>query len=647
MREVGPSGSPGRLTVLKTRSTASFPAMCLAFLRMRVEEERVRLPKGRERALLAIWTLLVIVPPSQAVGQEESSNARIPAGSAQALREVQKSLRAYYRMWSHFDPRYVVPARQYGEHSGSCFADQGDQCYPEPWGGCQSFGGRCKRLEEKGEFALELRDISRAHPDSPLALTQAVYAAIRFGFVEVASDLLAECSPEKVWWCDLAAGHLLHRTGQSVESEPLFHRALGAMPPDLRLYLEDVSALLPEPNRALYESLPAEGRSDFHAFIWWLADPFYSEDGNDRRAEHIVRRLERILYKTLMTAFYGRSAGARLGEAGDGEFVRRGWRDSFNGVRMTRGFAGGWDPFTSKKAAFNHFVPDVLSLSGLDEALAYRLEAKLEDEGYTRASGPVVQLPSQVARFREGDSLIVAMASDLKAAGVVSETDEAGPGSGGEVFSASQEWGTGQVHFFTSQGPGHVAFFDPAPVRDRAVMAGRVSNQTQLIGVEVFPPGASARDRRVLVPLGDEERLLSDLLFFRPMGPDVPRTRMGAVALMHGSPEVPKDRELGVYWEGYGIPAADSVEISLRLKGEEGGWLSELGRAVGLVGEVHEGALTWREPTGEGSPFARAISLNVSGLDEGEYELVLSMALADGEVLTRSRTFRVVEGGGR
>jgi hypothetical protein len=45
-------------------------------------------------------------------------------------------------------------------------------------------------------------------------------------------------------------------------------------------------------------------------------------------------------------------------------------------------------------------------------------------------------------------------------------------------------------------------------------------------------------------------------------------------------------------------------------------------------------------------PFARAITLNVSGLDEGEYELVLSMELEDGTVLERSRRFRVLEGGG-
>ena len=34
----------------------------------------------------------------------------------------------------------------------------------------------------------------------------------------------------------------------------------------------------------------------------------------------------------------------------------------------------------------------------------------------------------------------------------------------------------------------------------------------------------------------------------------------------------------------------------------------------------------------------------VSGLEEGEYELVLSLELQDGQVLTRSRTFRVVGG---
>ena len=603
-------------------------------------------PLGRDRTLLVFWAFLAIAPLSQATTQECSSNARIPAGTDQVLREVEQSLRAYYWGWTRYDPKYFSPALYVSDRSGSCHVDGGDQCYPEPWGGCSSgSGGRCKTQVEKERFALELRGLARDHPDSPFAVTQAVFAAIRLGFFGVAEDILTVCSPMKVWWCDLATGHYLHRTGRSGESQVFFYKALGTMPEDFRCLLEDISPLLSDADRVWHNGLSPEERADFHTFFWWLTDPLYSEDGNDRWAEHIVRRLERVLHKSGLIAM-GRSPDWDILTRGDGGFVRRGAWDSFQGITRTPVVSGGYHHYTSKKAAINHFVPDVFSLSGLDRGLKYRLEAEFEDEGYTRSSGPVTQLPSQVARFREGDSLLVAMASDLGAVGVLGETEEPGTGSGVDFVPGGNESLSGRVRFLTSQGPDQVAFFEPAPVSDRVALAGRIPNRMQIIGVEAFLPGASARDRRVLVPLEAGERLLSDLLLFRSKSSEPPHNRIQAVALMHGSNQVPRDQELGVYWEGYGIPAADSVGISVRLKGEEGGWLSGLGRAVGVVGEVHEGTLTWREPSGGGDPFTRAITLNLSGLGDGEYELVLEMELEGGEVLTRSRTFRVVEGGG-
>jgi hypothetical protein len=408
------------------------------------------------------------------------------------------------------------------------------------------------------------------------------------------------------------------------------------MPAFFRDQMEDLAPLLPEDKRSRYEALSAEERSGVHNHVWWLSDPFLSQGGNDRWAEHISRRLEVVLHNVAL-----RAAGHTAGDLPvyDMDRVRRGAYDSYQGLVKTRAHGGGYDEYTSKRAAANHFLPDEFLLSGLSEDLRFRLDADYDDEGYTRLSGPVLQLPSQIARFREGDSLVVAMASDLGIAGVF------GHGAG-ELGRPEVQPGAGEVYFLTSEGPDHVAVFDPAPPRERVALAGRIPNRMQLIGVEAFVQGVSARDRRVLTPLELDERLLSDLLLFQPQGPELPQTRTQAVGMMYGSVEVPGERELGVDWEGYGFPESDSVGVSVAIRGEEGGWLSALGRAIGVAGEVRGGALRWSAPTGQRDPFSRAITLNLAGVREGEYELVVSVELGDGGILTRSRAFEVVEGSG-
>ena len=200
----------------------------------------------------------------------------------------------------------------------------------------------------------------------------------------------------------------------------------------------------------------------------------------------------------------------------------------------------------------------------------------------------------------------------------------------------------GEAFFVAGENSEHVAALDPAPMREKVVFKARAASRKQLVGLEVFTPGPDGRHRQVLQPLDTSERLVSDVLLFRPLGPNLPETRLGAVALMHGSQRVSRDRELGVYWEAYGFSVEEELGVSMRLESVEGGWVSRALRVIGIGGEGRS-TVSWAERVESLGPLRTAVTLNLEGLDPGWYDLAVEVVTRDGNRLVRRRGFEVVE----
>lgn len=550
--------------------------------------------------------------PAQSVGLPS-----IPEVDSKAAHEVEWRLYLYYIFGGrtlHFSP-----------YDGFCDADLGNLCFGQDWeSSCRAF--LCQSHEEMAEFVEKLAKLAREHPDSPYAFGQAVYAAVRLDQPRVADSLTAPCVDRTEWWCHMARGYVLHRGGRSGEAEAHLRRGLEGAPDDLRCRLEDVYPLLRGETRDTYDALPCDGRDEVHRHVWWLSDPFFMEAGNERWAEHVSRRFELLFHEHIIRVRSARGSLITHTQRHERSRVMRGPPDSWRGTMREAGYV-------SRRGAANHFVPETLSLDGLDGTLEYRLEAEREDEGYTRHDGRTEALPAQVARFRkaaaggssdgvgdgvEGDTMVVAFASEL---GDVGERE------------------VGQAFFVASEGRDHAASLPPVPLRETVTYAADLPGRIQLVGVEVFTPEGTARHRRVVEPLEAGERGMSDLLLFRPIGPDLPETRMRAIGLMHGSLRVRADRTLGVYWEAYGIDPDTEVDFTVRLEEDAGGVLNWLGRAIGAGGE-ERGAITWTETASRN----HAITLQLDGLDDGEYDLLVEMGLPDGTVLSRSVRMEVVDG---
>ncbi|MFC1790918.1 hypothetical protein ACFL0I_00415, partial [Gemmatimonadota bacterium] len=568
--------------------------------------------------------------PSRSSQGMSSYRFRVPVAEPTAANQVEWEMFFYYHQSMRGDLR-VSP------FAGFCFADQGDFCLEGDWeSGCRLL--RCHSDGQQARFVARLAEIAREYPHSPSAVGQATYAAIRLEHWEVAEEVVEFCAPQSPWWCHLARGYVLHRTGRTAEAEEPLRRGLEGAPADLRCRLEDIHFLLPAGTRNRYDDIPCEERDGIHRQVWWLADPFHIDPGNDRWAEHISRRFELLFHEQRLRAVRFSGGRPRIHtRAHERYWVMRGPPDSWLGGTSELGL------LTSRKSAASHYVPEALSLDGLDGSLAYQLKAGERDEGYTRRDGATSEVPAQVARFREGDSLMVALASDLSVLDLWGDEEQGNEESTGPPRTP-RTTPLGRAHFVASEGPGHTVSLEPSPIRTEVVFAGLLANRIQLLGLEILTPSGTARHRRPLMPLDPAGPAISDLLLFRPLGPELPVTRLQAMGMMLPSMRVGSESPLGVYWEAYGIDPEDEIHFTWLLEARGGGLLNRLSQAVRVAGGPPR-QFTWTEPMGEGAPPHRAITLQLGGIGRGDYDLTLEMALPDGQVLSRTVRIEVVDSG--
>ena len=255
--------------------------------------------------------------------------------------------------------------------------------------------------------------------------------------------------------------------------------------------------------------------------------------GNDRWAEHVNRRFELLLHTRLVQETRTDVEGSRgllttlHRDWHEARVVRRGFEDSWS-------IAGGmFKTWTSIEAARYRFTP-VASISWGFDSLRYEINAGEDDEGYTPTDyGPFWDLPAQFARFKDGNSAVVAAAAQL---------DEAPLDPSG-------------ARFFASPGPrGLPTVLGPVEGETRPVFTTGIPSVPPAHGHRVDrrprhrrtgPAGAGAARGRDSHPLGSRSSS-------SPEGTKLPKNREEAVAIMLGKTTLERGNEMVVYWEVYG-----------------------------------------------------------------------------------------------
>ncbi|MEP6779554.1 MAG: hypothetical protein ABJC26_06660 [Gemmatimonadaceae bacterium] len=151
-----------------------------------------------------------------------------------------------------------------------------------------------KRLNEvriaRAQVLFLLDSAVRRMPHNNWLIGQYVRLLVEQGRKDDASNAAAQCQAD-AWWCGLLQSYASYHVGNSSNAYSEMTSAFRQMDTTTRCNWSDTRELLPQQIREVYEHLSCQSRDSVNTVLWWLADPLWSEPGNDREAEQVERRL--------------------------------------------------------------------------------------------------------------------------------------------------------------------------------------------------------------------------------------------------------------------------------------------------------------------------------------------------------------------
>lgn len=451
---------------------------------------------------------------------------------------------------------------------------------------------------------------------------QRIRYLVEDGDEEEAVKVARECLAER-WWCAALQGYALHEAERFGEAQAAFDTALAHMPADERERWTDVSDLLrPDDQRALRRLPPAE-RDALVRRLWWLADPRWDDEANDRLTEHYARWTMHVIQQR-----------AR-------QVDRTAWRDDTREIVVRYGWFTAWEraqPLFYAGLEEDGLVSynDPRTWEWLPPLAKVRAPHTLRGDEWplveevptaTRYApeyaARVLPLPHQLAVFPrpEGAVLVAGYALDadsLPAGASLHATAVAmADVEGGRTVSPWQP--TAPSGAFRLDLPGHPAVVSLEVREDSARLFARVRR-----GVD-WEAGARVSD--LLLLAHPEAR---------------PESLDEAARIARGSEEVAPGERLGVFWEMYDVPDGDSMSVRVGLVAPQAGWARRRLQALGLARGARPVQMGWRE-AGEGEPVAgRSITIGIpANLSPGTYTLELTVVAPGHAPATARRSITV------
>jgi hypothetical protein len=412
------------------------------------------------------------------------------------------------------------------------------------------------------------------------------------------------------WWCEALLGLALHVTGDFPAADSAFSSALHDMPSLTRCHWTNLSPLLDDDIRGTYRKMTCAQRDSVNARIWWVADPLYLTEGNERRTEHFSRMTHTALWKDAMNTF-GMSWGGDLAEI----TLRFGWAEKWT-QQPAPATSLHTEPAVTgheREPGYHFFLtrrpPDSLAqiVDSLFDIYQYPAREKYSPS-YTRA---LLRLDAQVARFRRGDSTRIVAAYDV---------------SGDSIFGR-RKFAAALIAMGDETTPR--ARSDVAESAAKNVLTVTTPWKSQLIGVELLASDSAGaarwRSGFAEIPLDSGRISVSDLLFVDG-GPSLPDNLNEAVLRAHGGTQFRRDEKIGLFWELYGRTAADSaVPISLTITPVNEGLLRRTFRALRIAPKATPLNIRWQENGAAGVLSARSVLLDLSLVPAGKYAVKLQV----------------------
>lgn len=432
-----------------------------------------------------------------------------------------------------------------------------------------------------------------------------------------ADSAAVECAgrtsvPETISWCLALVGYTAQQLGDYSRADAAFTLALEKMPDSERCKWMDLGQLIGRSAAGTYRRVNCQARDSVTAAFWRLVQPLYLSPINDLRTEYLSR-VTRVYIeqgtRTPMSDWWGSADretliryGAPLwytqGDVPPGEF-----RPQIAGFRREPSF--NFFPDAHAFSSPDKLTPDDWEFSNAENALTY---APLWAADFQ----PIVD--NQVALFRRGDSALVVAAFDLGIGLGRAEPRKVG------VFAAVIDRGGVLAPFgkTVEQAGANVTSTLFAPWRPFVISLEALDSVTHTASRVRFAPKLPASAGRLS---------LSDLLLYSPDGP-APASVTEAVPRALHSLRLPGNRQIGVFWETYGVrDEGESLEYALLVTPLDEGLFHRALVKLRVVDPERSVSLQWREVASSvGGIASRGLTVDLSHLKPGRYSIRLVLA---------------------
>lgn len=482
-----------------------------------------------------------------------------------------------------------------------------------------------------------------------------------------------DCTASEAW-CAALLGYAYEQSGNFTGADSAFRRSVAAEFSASSGVCVDTTAfvlLAPSPRRNAHKR-PCSEQREIAETLWWLADPLWGEEGNERFAIHYSRRTSMLLRSAFDEdeRYVWRPVAG--GEALQEAIMRYGW--------PTHTYWGGWSmdsamdiarqsvmmqpepPYTSKE-----YAPDRVALIPSFSAIETPFEAKASDWPMERPDSvsqeqwwPYEHLayPSRIATLAEGQSFLLRRDSSVLYGVAIDDP----------VHMLERDVpALPRLMLMASSSPTQIeTVSDTLLALGRTLrVGGHLAPQPQILSIEIpgrVPREIAHRRRFGLTPppslaqMADSDVAVSDPVFVllpqrgasAPTDPAVMREQMA------GSLSLPRSAPFALYWESYGFAPGDTVDVEIRIaRRDETSALRRIGAALGMADAQRDSiSIKWREPDpGRSSQqipariptVTRAISIDLRNLVPGTYVFLVQMARPDGTVASGERRVTIVE----
>jgi hypothetical protein len=447
---------------------------------------------------------------------------------------------------------------------------------------------------------------------------QHVRYLVEAGRTDTAIAFAARCGAGANW-CQMLAGYAAHSAGRFATADSIFRGALAGMDAAERCRWLDVSNVLDDELADRFKKTDCDSREAFVRRVFRLASPLFSISESDVYTEQLSRRV--------------RARIAEHSATPDGEpwadderelMIRYGWPRWYS--KSEPAFVSQWrPPVMGHDGGMPYdYLPKLHLVEHIGAASAddWELEAPRATNGYAPSfARSMHELPSQIATFRRGDSMLVMVAWDARR-----DTSLLGR----DVDAAVALVGLDSTAAITRASKvGLVGHLSAIGVLD----SGLVS--IELLAVK---ERRAARARVGIAPPHAADHALSDVLLYSP-GDSAATDLASAAATMLASNVIAGSRSVGAFWEAYGLPAERAqVHYTLSVDQIDVGWMQRTKERLHFDDPSTGLRIQWDETVIPQNGVApRGVRLDLSRLRAGKYHLEVSMSINGGAPLTTAR----------